>query len=573
MRFLGLEIVSRRTEQRASNWLVDDAVWHEVAAYNRGGASPDRAMRNSAVYACVNAIAEICASFPLILYRQNGRERERATDLPLYRKLNKFPNPRLTRFEWMQMMLYHLLLRGNAYSVIVMKGGELEGLYPLHPDYVKVEVVNPDELRYVWDPPSGQGKKVTYNQRQILHFRGPTDDGILGKSAIQTARDAIESGLSLDNYSKQIFENGVRPSGVLEHPGQLGKEARDGLAESFQRSYGGKANIGKVVVLEESMKFHQLSMTNRDAQYVEDKQFSITDIARIFRVPPHIIGDLTRATFSNIEEQNIEFKTYCLGPWLIRMELVLDRGLFGTDKSDLTLQFNMDAVLRGNTLSRYQAHQIGLQSGFLRFNDVRESENLNPFEWGDVSTIPLNMKVIRDANDLESDPDPAEPAPQEDTTPDGNADDQPAEEKSSGPDFARDLYRLRNVHLPIYARSVSKLDDRYNAAICKEFPDAEKYAAKADSFFKDQIRHARTGLLSLFCSYREQLVILASEHRLAVEPFSLEKMDERVLSYVAAQQERARGSDFRSPAPIETLGEQARDMIAWVEKITLGDSL
>lgn len=400
MNFLGLSIVAK-TQKRDDNPILNEAYWTQSVNYSSSGAAvtPETATSVPSVYAAVNRISSTIASLPLILYRRKpDGGKERATDLQLYEALNLFPNYINTRSEFFTQVGWHLLLRGNFYAHLQFTRGRYI-MNPLNPDYVSVKQIKGSLAYTYWEP----GKqKIEYVQGEILHIRGHSEDGILGKSPIQIARETIGLAQQEQRYSSSMLENGTKLSGVLEHPETLDDAASKRLTESFRKAYSGAANSGKVAVLEEGMKFHTISMTNADAQFVESKKLTITDIARIFQIPPHMIGDLERSTNNNIEQQSLEYVIYTILPWAVRIEQAIHRDVisFG-DRNELFVKFAMDGLLRGDFQSRMNGYNIGLQSGVLRFNDARNLEDLDPYEWGDASMVPMNMAIIRDSTDID----------------------------------------------------------------------------------------------------------------------------------------------------------------------------
>lgn len=468
MRLLGLEIVGKNIPSRRDANPFDDSWWDTVEVAAKSGAgvtvSPTNAMQVAAVNAAVRVIAETISSLPLILYRKDkNNNKTRATDHPLYKVIHDLPNFWMTHFEWCEWMSRNLLLRGNAYSQIVIKGNKIQSLNPLHPDCVTPKWKD-KESRLVYEYRTNN-KTIEFQQWEVLHWKGPSDDGVHGKGPIQEAREVLGNAIALDTYQNFFYQNGVRLSGILEHPGELTDETSDRIAKSFRNAYAGAANSGKVAVIEEGMKFSPISMTLRDAEFIESRKFSVGEIARIFRVPPHMIGDLSGATYSNIESEFISFVVHTIRPWTVRIEQAMMKALLGEEESDLYIEFLLDGLLRGDIKSRYEAYQIGLQNGFLKLNDVREKENMNSLDWGDMSMIPLNMQPIRKEEDLDRIPAPKEnnPAPKDqptDSVNDNNdtSDDQQKKSKSSFSE-AR-LKQIDAAFRPLFKRAFAAIAKR-----------------------------------------------------------------------------------------------------------------
>lgn len=357
-----------------------------------GGVSEEGALRLAAVYACVKVLSETVASLPLILYERLERGKRRATERPLYRLLHDDPNPLMTAFEWREALTAHVVLWGNAYCEIEFSNaGEPIALWPLRPDKMVDIRRAGDQLTYVYELPGGRSMPLAGDR--VLHIRGLSPDGLRGYSVISDfARRLVGMGTAIESFGATFFSNGARPGGVLQHPAKLSDEAYENLRESWSARHEGLNNAHRVAILEEGMTFQAIGTPPEEAQFIESMKFNRSQIASIFRIPPHLIGDLDKATFSNIEQQSIEFKTYTMEPWLVRWQQAINSRLLSDgERVSYFAEFLADALLRGDTVSRYQAHSIGRQNGWLSANDIREIENLNPIEGGDVYLIPLNM--------------------------------------------------------------------------------------------------------------------------------------------------------------------------------------
>lgn len=347
----------------------------------------DSAMRVAAVYRCRNILAETLASLPLQIYRRrDDGGKEIARDHPLYGVLHTRPNSWQTSFEFREMMMGHLVMRGNAYAQIVAgPRGFADQLIPLNPDRVRVERLDSNRLRYQVSQPNGQ--QLPLMQDEIMHVRGHTIDGIRGISMIDYMRDAIGSALAADIFGARFFANDGTPSGVLIHPKTLNETSANRIKKSFLEKAGGVMNSHSLMVLEEDMKYQQIGISNRDAQFLESRKFSVTEIARIFGIPPHMIADLDRATFSNIEQQSVEFVTYTMRPWLVCWEQAISRDLILAPDRYFA-EFNVDGLLRGDIESRYAAYAIAVEHEWLSPNEVRALENMNPRDGGDTYSNP-----------------------------------------------------------------------------------------------------------------------------------------------------------------------------------------
>lgn len=356
------------------------------------------AMQTSAVYACVRILAESVAGLPLHVYERtaNGSKSTKPSH-PLYRLLHDEPNREMTSFVFRETLMSHLLLWGNAYAQIIRDGrGFPIALYPLLPDRMAVDRNESGELVYTYQSDKGQ---VKLRRENVLHIPGLGFDGLIGYSPIAMAKNAVGLALATEDYGAAFFANGANPGGVLEHPGVIKPEQADRLRESWQSQFGG-ANTHKVAVLEEGLKFHQMSIPPEQAQFLETRKFQINEIARIFRVPPHMVGDLEKSSFSNIEQQSLEFVKYTLDPWVVRWEQSLQQALIlPSEKATIFIKFNLDGLLRGDYQSRMQGYSTGIQNGFMSVNDVRGLEDMNLLtaeEGGDLHFVNGNMVKLAD---------------------------------------------------------------------------------------------------------------------------------------------------------------------------------
>ena len=356
------------------------------------------AIQVSAVYACVRVIAETVASLPLSLYQETEEGSQKAFKHPLYRLLHDEPNPEMTSFVLRETMLSHLLLWGNAYCQVIRNGrGQVTALYPLLPDRMTVDRDEQGNLIYAYT--SATGKVVTVPPTSILHIPGMGFDGVMGYSPVALERNAIGLGMAAEEYGSRFFSNGATPSGVLTHPNTVKNPGA--LRQSWNAAYGGSSNSGRVAILEEGMKFERISMPNNEAQFLETRKFQVSEICRIFRVPPHLVGDLEHATFSNIEHQSISFGMHTIRPWLVRIEQSMNRALLSeSEKSHYYVRFNMDGLLRGAYKERMEGYAIARQNGWMSANDIRELESMNPIpdsEGGNAYLVNGNMIPITSA--------------------------------------------------------------------------------------------------------------------------------------------------------------------------------
>ena len=364
------------------------------------------AMQMTAVYSCVRILAEAVAGLPLHLYKYNASGgKEKALSHPLYFVLHDEPNPEMSSFVFRETLMTHLLLWGNAYAQIIRNGkGEVIALYPLMPNRMSVDRDSSGALYYTYtrysdEAPTMNGMTVTLRPSEVLHIPGLGFDGLVGYSPIAMAKNAIGMAIACEEYGAKFFANGAAPGGVLEHPGTIKDPQK--VRDSWNAAYQGSSNSHRVAVLEEGMKYQPIGISPEQAQFLETRKFQINEIARIFRVPPHMVGDLEKSSFSNIEQQSLEFVKYTLDPWVIRWEQAISRALLRPDEKKLYFaKFNVDGLLRGDYVSRMNGYATARQNGWMSANDIRELENLDripPELGGDLYLINGNMTKLADA--------------------------------------------------------------------------------------------------------------------------------------------------------------------------------
>ncbi len=400
-------IFSRKKIPKTSDRTPGSSFAFYMGGSTAGKAVTERsAMQMTAVYSCVRILAEAIAGLPLHLYRyKEDGSKEKAVDAPLYRLLHDEPNPEMSSFVFRETLMSHLLLWGNAYAQIIRNGkGEVVALYPLMPNKMSVERGEDGQIYYAYTRDSDEAKNgkvgtVYLTSRDVLHIPGLGFDGLVGYSPIAMAKNAIGLAIATEEYGAKFFANGAAPSGVLEHPGTIKDPAR--LRENWNSTFGGSANSGKVAVLEEGMKYTPISISPEQAQFLETRKFQTDEIARIFRVPPHMVGDLEKSSFSNIEQQSLEFVKYTLDPWVVRWEQSLSRSLLSpSEKRSFFFKFNLEGLLRGDYQSRMNGYATARQNGWMSANDIRELENLDripPEEGGDLYLVNGNMLPLGSA--------------------------------------------------------------------------------------------------------------------------------------------------------------------------------
>lgn len=367
----------RWLESRTSRW--DDLM---MATSYGGGTkiNPDTAMRTSAVLACVRVLAETIAGLPLHLYRRLESDKERAKDLPLYSVLHKRPNGWQTKFEFIEQMVVHLCLYGNAYALIGSGDRSRVGsLRLLHPAGMEVSQ-DEESLELVYTYTEGiTSKKVVYRDDQIMHVRWLSFDGIVGSVPIELGKDAIAMARALEQHGNRFWNNNAMPGVVLRTDQALPREVREQLREQWDSQHRGPKMAGRTAVMSHGLHADTLGASLESNQYAELRTQALLECCRIFNMPPHKVQELGRATWGNLEYENISFVQTTILPWLKRIEGAIDRDLL-PDGEDFFAEFSVEGLLRGDTMTRYNAYQIGISNGWLTTDEVRKMENLGPMQ-------------------------------------------------------------------------------------------------------------------------------------------------------------------------------------------------
>jgi len=357
----------------------------------------DKALNYSAFWACVTLLAGTQASLPFILYeRLEPRGKQRATGHSLYRLLHDEPNPEMDSFSYIETLMYHLVAcNGNAYSYIDWDDTrtEIKALWIMNPDRTrKVRNSQTGQIEYQYQ--SEKAGLITLPAFRVWHIVGFSLDGLIGVTPLTYARNQIGLGIAAEKLGSKMFSNGLSFGGILEHPHTMGAAAQKTFQDNIEKKYQGVDKAFRLLILEEGMKYNKNNIPPNDAQWLETRKFQRGEVASFFHVQPHMIGDLDRATNNNIEQQSLEFVIYTMRPWDVRIERSANRQLLlPNEKSTHFTEFLMDALLRGDLVSRFQSYSIGRNWGWLSANDVRELENQNPLPGteGDVYMAPANM--------------------------------------------------------------------------------------------------------------------------------------------------------------------------------------
>lgn len=413
-------------------WLRDWLRGKEVGTETFSGIpiSPERAIQYSAILACSRILSEGIASVPLFTYKRINDGKEKAIEHSLYNILHLQPNEEMTSFSFREMMMLHLIFWGNFYAEIEEDGaGEVTALWPLLPWKMTVFRDSSGKIGYKYKLPDNTEKIIPKDY--MLHIPGLSFDGLVGKSLISCAREAIGLGLALEEFGARFFGQGTQFGGFIEHPKTINPTVEANLRSALKEKYQGITNSHRIIILEEAMKFSPNSIPPDEAQFLESRKFQKNEIAMIFNISPHLLKDLDRATFNNIEQLGIEHVVYTLRPWCVRIEQSMTiKLLTSSERITYFIEFLLDGLLRGDIASRYAAYAIGRQWGWLSANDVRKLENMNPLpdKEGDIYLIPLNMIDAKQAGDMK-----ALPAPKD------NPDDQNNQNDDQNNQNSRDL--------------------------------------------------------------------------------------------------------------------------------------
>lgn len=359
--------------------------------------TPYNAMQLTAVYACIRIIAETVASLPLNLYRYSADGKEKDYKHPLYRLLHDEPNPEMSSMTFRETLMHHILTTGNAYAQIIRNGfGEVIALYPLLPNKMRVDRSVIDKHIYYTYTTDTDGQ-IIMTSDEVLHIPGLGFDGIIGYSPIAMCRNSIGLSMAADEFGASFFENGARPTGILKHPGKLKDPAK--IRDAWESTYGSGKH--RTAVLEEGVDYQQISISPEEAQFLETRKFQVNEICRIYRVPPHMVADLEKSSFSNIEQQSLDFVQNTITPWLVRLEQNMQRQLLlYSEKKNIFIKHNVNGLLRGDFNTRMNGYAVGRQNGWYSVNDIRELEDMNKIpaeEGGDDYLCNGNMTRLKDA--------------------------------------------------------------------------------------------------------------------------------------------------------------------------------
>ena len=355
----------------------------------------DKALTLTSVWNAIRLLSESVSSLPITVYRkENNGDKVEDVNNRIYNLIKFKPNNFQNKITFFEYVMYSVLTDGNSYVQIVRdNSANPVQLIPLNPDYVNI-FIKDNELFYQMDGGS------VLDSADVLHIKLITDDGIEGLSPIDQCAKAINWNLSIEEFGSTFFKNGAKPSSVLSTDRALSETAIERLKNSFNSSYAKLKSSNSTIILEEGLSFKPISISPEQAQFLASRQFGIEEIARIFNIPPHMLKDLSKSSFNNIEMQSQEYVTYTLMPYLTRIEQEMNLKLFRTNELGKTfVEFNVNGLLRGDVKTRNEAYKTAIQNGYMSINEVRQKENLNSIEGGDQHFIQMNMTTIENVGD------------------------------------------------------------------------------------------------------------------------------------------------------------------------------
>lgn len=478
-------------------WLIDIFAGPETAAGVR--VNEKSALASTAVFGAIRVLAETIGSLPLIVYeRLDPRGKRRASDHRLFPILHDQANPEMTAVMFRETLTGHMVSWGNAYAEIEYDhASRVVALWPLLPDRTYPQRVNGRKVFIT----HVNGTPVPLADDRVLHIAGLGYDGLVGYSPIFLARQAIALALATEEFGARYFGNGARPGGALKHKGRLDQPTHDRLKASWAAAHQGLTNSQRVAILEEGMEWQSIGVPPEDSQFLETRKFQVNEISRIFRVPPHMLADLERATFSNIEHQGIEFVVHTLRPWLVRWEQTLLAKLFGVRGRNFA-EFLVDGLLRGDIVSRYNAYAVGRNGGWLSSDDIRDMENMNPLgpeKGGDIYLVPLNMVPADKVGELSGQP----------VAPPTDADEEMQARWRKVLDGVGQ--RLRGVYEPLFQGAVARLLAFETRQITQRQRKGQATPEWLTTFYAERVQVAVRELEPLFRAYAVALGLKEAE--------------------------------------------------------------
>ncbi|MDD3089657.1 MAG: phage portal protein [Synergistaceae bacterium] len=499
------KIFKRSTVANPTKWLLE--LFGAKNSKTGVTVNETSAMYYTTVYSCVKIISESLASLPLILYERLERGKRRAVEHPLYGVLHDLANPYMTSFVFRETLQNHLLTYGNAFCEIQRnKAGEVIALWPLLPDRTSIEIVNDKKLYTT----RVKNEEIKLPADRVLHIPGLGFDGLKGYSPITMAMEAIGLGLAAEEFGAKFYANGMNIGGVAEHPSKLSEQGAKNLRESINKTYAGLGNAYRVLLLEEGMKFQRINITPNEGQFLETRKFQKAEIAGFYRVPPHMIGDLDRATFSNIEHQSLEFVKYTLRPWLVRWEqAIVTQILSPFEREKYFAEFLVEGLLRGDLKSRYEAYAVGRNSGWLSADEIRELENMNPLPdgKGEIYLVPLNMVPV----DMVMNPPETQP-PQESSLKTDKETRSEERDVRAVENRNRTARSWQRTYSDAYSRIVRREKNDITRLVEKKLRNVSDFVSEIEKFYSGKFReYVLTTLRPVVNGLAEQIAAIAAE--------------------------------------------------------------
>jgi HK97 family phage portal protein len=390
------------------------SLWNLFGAQSLAGenVTEHTALTYSAVYNAISLISGTIAALPLHLMQRREKSKRIADDRVMYGVMHDQANQYMTAMALRECLMAHILAWGNGYCEIVRNGyGELSALWPITPNRVTPIMVD-YELKYRIRLPDATD--IILPREKVLHVPGLGFDGFLGYSVVAMARKSIGLGMAMETFGSRFFSEGTHPGVIVEHPGKLSPEAHSNLKGSLSDTYSGLGNSHRLMLLEEGMKFQKIVIDPKDSQFLESRLFQIPEVARWFNLPPHKLKDLTKSSFSNIESEQISFVTDSILPWLVRLEqnynsqLLVESDRQYSGRGRLYYKHSVEGLLRADAASRGSYYREMFNIGAMSINEIREKEDMDPVEGGDIHLVPMNMTSLENAGKPPEPPPPPE---------------------------------------------------------------------------------------------------------------------------------------------------------------------
>jgi len=475
------------------------------------------AMTISAVWACVRVLSESVGIIPLNLYERMDRGRKKATAHEIFSLLHFAPNPEMTAMVWREVMMGHLNLYGNHYSQIIKdRMRRVVELWPLSPERIAPYREKGGDLKYRFI--RNDGSLRWFNADEILHIPGFGFDGLIGYSPITLHAETLGLSLATLRYGANFFGNDATPSIVLKYPNKLGPEGRKNLKDSWDEAHkGGKRGTA---VIEEGGDVIKMSIPPNEAQFLETRKYQKTDIASIFRVPPHMIQDLDKATFSNIEHQSLDFVMYSLMPWLVRIEQYCWLKLLKIqERQDYYCEHLVTGLLRGDMKTRFESYHSARMDGWLSSNDIREMENMNPIpedKGGDLYIVPLNMVPLDQIAGLQAKP-----------------------VSVSGARSINERERLQNAYYRLFLESARRIVNRETIAVKRSIgkflskDDPVGFLEWLEDFYRTMPKYIQKDMLPVTMAFFREISLVAGRE-IGQEWTRKDETDRFATDYVTA---------------------------------------